>query len=157
VQTVHRVFINAPSDTVFALARDVESWPRLLPQYRWCRVIERRDNGVTFSMGGWIRGWPARWTARQECSVEARRIHFRHLQGITRGMQVEWRFDPRPAGVDVELVHALEMAWPLIGRPVGNLVVGPVFIDWIARKTLAAIKDAAERAASGIETGGGLL
>ena len=38
------------------------------------------------------------------------------------------------------------MRWPLVGRAISDLIVGPVFIDWIARQTLSAIKQAAEGA-----------
>ncbi len=144
MHTVHRTRIAAPFDAVFALARDVESWPRLLRDYRWCRVLERGPQRLLFSMGGWVRGWPARWTAVQEPRPDERRIAFRHLRGITRGMVVEWRFAPDGNAVEVELVHDLVMSWPLIGRLVGDLIVGPIFIDVIARKTLEAVKAQAE-------------
>ena len=154
MHTVHHTRIVAPLHVVFAIARDVESWPDLLPQYRWCRVLERGPERLTFSMGGWIRGWPARWTAVQELRPGEHRITFRHIQGITAGMQAEWRFTSAGGGVDVELVHEFVMRWPLIGRAVGDLIVGPVFIDWIARKTLQAVKRRAEATADSMKTGG---
>lgn len=140
----HRVRIAAPPSTVFALARDVEAWPRLLPAYRWCRVLERGPGRLVFAMGGWVRGWPARWVAIQESRPEERRIVFRHIGGITRGMEVEWRFVPDGEGVEVVLVHHLVMRWPLVGRLVSDLIVGPIFLDFIARRTLQAVKAAAE-------------
>lgn len=142
---IHHVRIAAPSDAVFALARDVEGWPALLRDYAWCRILDRAPGRVTFSMGGWIRGWPARWTAVQEPEPARRRIIFRHIKGITTGMNVEWRFEPDGDTVEVALVHDLVMRWPLVGRVVGDWIVGPIFIDYIARKTLAAVKRRAER------------
>jgi len=144
VRTVHSAHIAAPPDVVFAIARDVESWPRLLSGYRWCRILERGPDRLVFSMGGWVRGWPARWTAIQEVRPAERRIMFRHTAGITRGMVVEWRFASRGSGVDVQIIHDLIMRWPLIGRLVSDLIVGPVFIDHIARRTLEAAKAHAE-------------
>jgi ribosome-associated toxin RatA of RatAB toxin-antitoxin module len=144
VHTVHRAWIDAPLDAVFALARDIEAWPRLLSSYRWCRVLERAPSRVVFAMGGWVRGWPARWTAVQEAHPADGRIRFEHVRGITRGMEVEWRLTTRGQGVEVEIVHDLTMRWPLIGRLVGDLIVGPVFIDDIARRTLQALKARAE-------------
>ncbi len=144
MHTVHRARIAAPFPRVFALARDVEAWPRLLRDYRWCRVIERGPDRLVFTMGGWIRGWPARWTAVQESRPNERRITFRHLRGVTRGMAVEWRFVPDGNSVEIELVHDLVMRWPLIGSLVGDRIVGPIFIDFIARRTLQAVKAEAE-------------
>jgi ribosome-associated toxin RatA of RatAB toxin-antitoxin module len=145
---VHHTRIEAPIDIVFGLARDVEGWTRLLREYRWCRVLERTPTRLVFAMGGWIRGWPARWTARQQVDPALPRISFHHTRGITRGMDVEWRFSPDGRGVRVELVHDLVMRWPIIGRMVSDLIVGPIFIDFIARKTLQAVKHEAERAAA---------
>jgi ribosome-associated toxin RatA of RatAB toxin-antitoxin module len=147
VHTVHHATIAAPLERVFALARDVEAWPRLLRAYRSCRVLERTPGGLVFTMSGWIRGWPARWTAVQESRPHERRIAFRHVRGLTRGMTVEWRFEPSPDGVRVTLVHELAMRWPLVGRLVGDWIVGPVFIDYIARKTLRAVQARAETGA----------
>jgi ribosome-associated toxin RatA of RatAB toxin-antitoxin module len=146
VHTVHSAHIVAPPEVVFAIARDVESWPQLLPDYRWCRVLERGPDRLVFSMGGWVRGWPARWRAVQEVRPVERLIVFRHTAGITRGMVVEWRFASRGSGVDVEIIHDLIMPWPLIGRLVSDLIVGPVFIDHIARNTLEAVRARAEAA-----------
>ncbi len=150
---VHRVQIAAPLDLVFGLARDVEGWSRLRPEYRWFHVLDRTPQALTFEMGGWIRGWPARWTAVQEPRLDQQRITFRHIRGITKGMCVEWRFSPSDDGVAVELVHDLVMRWPLIGRLVSDLIVGPIFIDFTARKTLQAVKAHAEAAMRRVKTG----
>jgi ribosome-associated toxin RatA of RatAB toxin-antitoxin module len=146
VRTVHHARIAAPLARVFDLARDVESWPKMLSSYRWIRVLERSPDRLVFSMGGWVRGWPARWTAIQETQREDGRIRFVHTAGITRGMEVEWRFADDGGIVEVELEHRLTMGWPLIGRFVGDMIVGPIFIDHIARRTLRAVKAAAEAA-----------
>ena len=95
--------------------------------------------------GGWIRGWPSRWTAVQEALPEQRRLRFHHIRGITTGMNVEWRFEPSGRGVDVELAHELALRWPVIGRFAGDWIVGPVFIDYITHRTLRAVKAEAER------------
>jgi ribosome-associated toxin RatA of RatAB toxin-antitoxin module len=145
VHTVHRARIAAPFDRVFGLAQDVERWPDLLPAYRWCRVLERAPNRLVFSMGGWVRGWPARWTAVQDAEPRERRLRFEHIGGMTKGMTVVWRFTPDDAAIDVEIEHWLVMRWPLVGRLVSDLIVGPVFIDHIARRTLDAVKARAER------------
>ena len=141
---VHHARIAAPFDAVFALAADVEGWPALLRDYGWCRILERTPDRVVFSMGGWIRGWPARWTAVQEPHLERRRILFRHIKGVTTGMTVEWEIEPDGDGVEVALVHDLVTRWPLVGRLAGDWIVGPIFIDYIARKTLDAVKQRAE-------------
>jgi ribosome-associated toxin RatA of RatAB toxin-antitoxin module len=139
MRTRHEAVVRAAPEAIFALAADVEAWTSLHPAYRWCRVLDRSPDGVLFQMGGRIRGWPARWTARQQRFPAEGRIVFRHVAGITRGMVVEWVLRPVPEGTHVTIHHDLVMAWPLVGRVVSDLVVGPVFIDWIAARTLEGV------------------
>ncbi|HEU4798024.1 MAG TPA: SRPBCC family protein [bacterium] len=140
MHTTHDAVIRASPQSIFALAADVERWPKMDPAYRWCRVLERNADAVVFEMGGRIRGWPARWTARQERYPAEGRIVFRHLAGITRGMVVEWRLDPIGKDTHVRILHDLVMSWPLVGRLVSDIIVGPIFIDWIARRTLRGVR-----------------
>ncbi len=144
MRTVHEAIVRAAPETIFALAADVERWPHLSRAYRWCRVLERRPNGVVFEMGGVIRGLPVRWAARQERYPDQGRIVFRHIRGITVGMVVEWQLRSEPTGVRVILTHDLVMRWPLIGRLVADFIVGPLFIDWIATRTINRVKLVAE-------------
>jgi len=75
-------------------------------------------------------------------------IRYRHVRGMTSGMEVVWRLVEDGGGngvVDVEIVHTWTgPRWPLIGSLAANLVIGPVFIHGIASRTLAGIKRAAE-------------
>lgn len=144
MRTVHEAFIHASPEATFAVAADVERWPALHRAYRACRVLERQPGRLVFEMAGWIRGWPARWRAVQEQFPDDYRIVFRHVRGITTGMIVEWQLRPVERGTRVILVHDLMMRWPLIGRLVADFIVGPVFIDWIARQTLRAVRAAVE-------------
>ncbi len=146
MHTRHEALVNASPDAVFALAADVERWPSLHRAYRWCHVLARPPGELIFEMAGVIRGWPAQWTAVLERQPAAGRLVFRHVKGITAGMRVVWSLYPQHGGTAVTIEHDLVIRWPLVGRLVSDLIVGPVFIDWIARQTLAAIKRAAERA-----------
>ena len=74
-------------------------------------------------------------------------VRYRHVEGITRGMAVEWRLQPQDGLVEVMIVHQWSgPAWPLIGSLVANLIIGPVFIHGIASRTLAGVKRRAEAA-----------
>jgi coenzyme Q-binding protein COQ10 len=150
VQTVDQVLIRAPVDRVFQIATDVERWPVILSHYRWVRVLERRDGRGTVEMAAWRPFGPLRyptwWVSEMRIDWGARAIGYRHLRGITRGMEVAWRFDSQAeAWVLVTVVHEWRgPAWPLVGRIAANLVIGPVFIHGIASRTLAGIKRFAE-------------
>jgi coenzyme Q-binding protein COQ10 len=148
VRTVDRIFINAPLERVFAAARDVERWPEILPHYRWVR---RLDGGVV-EMAAWrpfgpapLR-WPVWWVSEMTADAARREIRYRHVRGITRGMDVVWRVEDDARAVAVEIVHTWEgPPWPLIGGLAAALVIGPVFVHGIASRTLAGIKTHLER------------
>jgi len=150
MRTVDRAAARASLDRVFSVAVDVERWPAFLPHYRWVRALERRSTGILVEMAAWrpfgpVR-WPTWWVSEMESDTAARRIRYRHVRGITTGMDVEWRVDGRDGEVRVEIVHEWRgPAWPLIGTPVANLVIGPVFIHGIASRTLAGVCREAER------------
>jgi hypothetical protein len=77
----------------------------------------------------------------------ARMIRYRHIRGITRGMDVRWSIGGRDGAAEVEIVHTWAgPSWPLIRRPAAEWVIGPVFIHGIAARTLAGVKQAAETA-----------
>jgi ribosome-associated toxin RatA of RatAB toxin-antitoxin module len=136
-------------DRVFELACNVEGWPDILPHYRWVRVLERRDGAGTVEMAAWRPFGPLRyptwWISEMRIDRAARAIGYRHVRGITRGMDVAWRLQPVGDAVNVTIVHEWRgPAWPLVGRIAANLVIGPVFIHGIASRTLAGIKRFAE-------------
>ena len=134
--------MHAPFERVFALAADVERWPELLPHYRYVRRIP--DAERHFEMGARRGPIPVRWRAIQRPLPEQRRIEFVHTGGVTRGMQVAWRFEERDGTLDVSIEHELELGWPLIGGFAADHVVGPQFVEAIAGRTLRRVKELAE-------------
>jgi uncharacterized membrane protein len=145
MRTVDRVTIHAPLELVFETAVNVERWPRILGHYRHVRFLERRHGGGTVEMAAWrpfgpLR-YPAWWVSHMAVDWGVREIRYRHVRGITAGMDVLWRVAPEPGGVAVTIVHEWRgPRWPLIGGLAAAVVIGPVFIHGIARRTLAGIK-----------------
>jgi len=138
--------MRAPLELVYAAAAAVERWPSILPHYRWVRRLE----GSLVEMAAWRPfgplKYPVWWVSEMSLDRPAGAIHYRHVRGITRGMQVVWRLVKVEGGVDVEIVHTWDgPRWPLIGSLAASLVIGPVFIHGVASRTLAGIKSAVER------------
>ena len=151
MRTVDRSRIAAPFDRVFTAASTVTRWPDMLPHYRWVRLL---DEGLV-EMAAWrpfgLVKYPTWWVSEMTIDRPAGEIRYRHVRGITRGMDVVWKLVENGGGsggaVDVEIVHTWDgPRWPLIGRLAANLVIGPIFIHGIASRTLAGIKHAAENA-----------
>ncbi|HEU4990457.1 MAG TPA: SRPBCC family protein [Gemmatimonadaceae bacterium] len=154
--TVDRRLVRAPLDAIFALARDVERWPDLLPHYRHVRFLTRAtDGGGVVEMSavrpfGALK-WPTRWVSEMQVHGGGRDlpwIRYRHVRGVTRGMDVVWEFSPEPEGTMTTILHMWNgPAWPGIGGVAATAVIGPVFVHGIASRTLAGLAGAAERAA----------
>lgn len=144
MKTVDALRMKAPADRVFRAASEVERWPELLGHYRWVTMRERNPQGGIVEMAAWrpfgLARYPTWWVSRMEVDPGRGEVRYRHIEGITRGMDVVWQVVSRGQDTDVTIVH--EWAgprWPLIGRVAADLVIGPVFIHGIASRTLAGI------------------
>ena len=148
--------VRAPRDVMFAIAKDVGNWPAHLSHYRFVAFRSRaRDGGGLVEMSadrpfGGPLNWPTWWLSEMSVDETIPNIRFRHVEGITSGMEVEWQFLRRddPDVTHVRIVHAWDGPWwPLIGRVAAMAVIGPVFIHGIASRTLAGLARAAEQRA----------
>jgi len=145
MRTVDRILIRAPLDAVFAAAADVEGWPEILPHYRWVRMLERHPAGALVEMAAWrpfgAMKYPTWWVSEMETDPVGRTVRYRHVRGITTGMDVEWKIVADGDAARVTIVHLWEgPRWPLIRRPAAEWVIGPVFVHGIASRTLAGIR-----------------
>ena len=153
--TVDELVVRAPVPHIFGLARDVERWPHHLSHYRFVRFREKTVDG-----GGIVEmsanrpfgplDWPTWWLSvmRVAGSAAAPTVRFRHIGGITTGMDVEWTFSPSAEGTLVRIVHVWDgPRWPLIGGLAATAIIGPVFVHGIASRTLAGLGREAERRA----------
>ena len=148
-----------PSHSCSGSCARSSEWPAHLAHYRFVRFRERASDG-----GGIVEmaanrpfgpfNWPTWWLSEMQvvgATGATPAVRFRHIGGLTRGMEVEWRLEARDGGTRVELVHVWDGPhWPLIGVFAATAVIGPVFVHGIASRTLAGLARVAEReAASG--------
>lgn len=151
MRTTDERHASAPVATVFDVVREVEQWPQHLPHYRWVQMIERDSSG-----GGIVEmsanrpfgalNWPTWWRSLMEVDYARPAVRFRHIGGITTGMDVDWAFTPTATGAHITLLHVWDgPSWPLIGGVAATAVIGPVFVHGIASLTMAGLVRAAER------------
>ncbi len=136
----NEIWMRAPAHAIYRLAAEVERWPEILPHYRWVTLLERDGNRKLVEMAASRDGIPVRWRALQELDPETPAIRFHHVKGVTRGMDVEWRFQERDGGTLVSIYHELDLRWPVMGQIVAERFFGPQFVANIAGKTLRCIK-----------------
>ena len=153
MRTLDERIVAAPPEVIFEIAADVERWPDWLSHYRFVRyradvgppaVVEMSANRPFGPVN-----WPTWWVSLMEIqdragSVPA--IRFRHIEGITTRMEVEWSFAAVANGTHVTVLHLWNgPSWPVIGTLAARAVIGPVFVHGIASRTLEGLARAAER------------
>lgn len=155
MNSTNTITIKAPYERIFSLAARVEEWGHILPHYRYVRVLKRGGNRKLLKMSAWRDFIPVSWTAVQTViegdAAMPGRIIFHHTGGLVRGMDVAWTFEPRPdrGDVVVRITHHLHKPpFPvrLLGKKGVDIIIGRLFIGYIAGKTLKRIKMLAERA-----------
>jgi ribosome-associated toxin RatA of RatAB toxin-antitoxin module len=157
------VVIHGSSAHIFALAAAIEDWPVILPHYRSVLLHEKtaQPDGTIHrvaTMKAWrllpigrIRvGWKTILDSRSETNL----LHFVHIGGFTKGMDVYWRLAPEGDATRVTITHDFSLRWPLIGEFVAHRIVGQFFVDAIARRTLNRMTVIVEAAARTAQTTG---
>jgi hypothetical protein len=150
--TIDEYVVHAPADVCFQVAADVERWPDILSHYRWVR-FQKKDslgNGIV-EMAAW-RDFPAHlryptwWVSQMRSAPDEPAVYYKHIAGITRGMNVKWELNARGSDTHIRLVHEWNGPdWPVIRGLAANWVIGPHFVSAIAQKTLAGVARAAEQ------------
>jgi hypothetical protein len=143
---------SATPDVAFQVAADVEGWPGILPHYRWVRFL-RKDGFAQglVEMAAWRPFGPLRyptwWVSEMEHDAVKRQVRYRHVRGVTRGMDVLWEVSELPdGGSHLRLVHEWDgPPWPLIRGFAAERIIGPGFISHIAARTLAGVSAESER------------
>lgn len=179
MHTHNETLIRAPVDLALRVAADVERWPEILPHYREVRFTRRDAGGrgrvymAAYRHFGPLP-YPTWWESEMVTDRDAAEVRYRHVDGITRGMDVLWKLESvepdavrdernrdgaptegRTGGDDrpvtrVVVTHDWEgPSWPLIGGFAARAVIGPHFIRVIADRTLAGVRREAERLAGG--------
>ena len=146
--------VDAPPGLVFALARDVERWERLLPHYSRSRAVERRADGSVVVdlvarrplIGVLGLGLPVTWRSRTWSEPATLSLRFIHVAGASKGMDVTWRIDAVGTGSRISIDHEFRPTLPLFSGSFAFLV-DRVFTRPIAGRTLATFKALAEAVA----------
>jgi uncharacterized membrane protein len=142
MRTESTVTMAADLEHIVALAADVERWPEILPHYRWVTLLDGGGDRKTVEMAARRGRIPVKWRAIQEIERDGPSpiIRFRHIGGVTKGMDVAWTFAPGSSEVIVRIDHEFRPPWPLVGGVIADRVIGPHFVEAIAGKTLMTIK-----------------
>ena len=140
------VEINAPVDKVFAVARDVESFPDIMDDLQSLVVIEKSDDGnrTVTEWVGLIREFKmtVKWSQEDIWDPSAYRDDFSMIKGDMDSMSGYWQFTPTDGGTKFESVVDYEYNVPLIGPMIKALIKKKMEANLAAQ--MQAIKRRAE-------------
>ncbi len=141
--------VNAPVDTVYAVARRVEDFPTFMEDLQSLTVLERSDDGnrTVTEWVGIVREFrmTIRWVQEDVWDPARYRDDFRLIKGDLDSMVGYWQFIPTENGTRFECVLDYEYNVPLIGPMIKALIKKKMTENLEAQ--MRAIKQRAEAAA----------
>ncbi|MBC7433152.1 MAG: type II toxin-antitoxin system RatA family toxin [Rubritepida sp.] len=105
-------------EQMYALVADVRRYPEFLP---WCaaaRIVDQDEARLTADMTIGFKVF--RETFRSEVELEpGREVRVRYLNGPFRYLNNTWKFQPHPAGVEVDFFVDFEFRSALLRAAIG--------------------------------------
>ena len=114
--------IAAPIETVYAVAKAVETFPEFIPDLESVEVLERFNGNTVSRWVGLVQGRKIRWVEEDLWDDRAYRCDFRQREGDFTRYQGSWRFEPVPDGTRTTIDVDFELDIPLAGALLSNLL-----------------------------------
>lgn len=118
--------INGPIDRVYALAKDVESFPEFMPDLRSVRIVDRSDDGrvVTSEWVGIVKEFKTtvKWTEKDTWDDEARTCTFSLIKGDYSKYSGVWRFTDLGGRTRFDSEIEVEYDVPLVGALIKGII-----------------------------------
>jgi uncharacterized membrane protein len=118
--------INAPVEKVYAVARDVESFPDIMEDLQSLTVLERSEDGnrTVTQWVGIIREFnrTVKWTQEDIWDPQRYRDDFKLLKGDMDSMSGYWQFTPVNGQTRFDSLVDYEFNIPLIGALINALI-----------------------------------
>ena len=141
------VIINGDPDRIFALARDVESFPQFMPDVKSVTILERDSDGRTVTeFVGNVKEFKTtiKWVEEDLWDDEAKTCRFKLVKGDFKSYSGVWTFEPANGGTRFTSVIDFEYDIPLIGPMIKSLIAKKMKQN--VDNMLNAIKEKAEGA-----------
>ena len=114
------IIIRGTRDEVYALAKDMEKFPDFMPDVQSVTVTLREPARTLTDWVTEVDGTEILWTEEDLFDDEARRIHYRLLEGDLDKFEGEWRFEEVPEGTHVVLTVDFDFGIPELANLIGE-------------------------------------
>lgn len=142
-------WIEAPLDTVYAIAQKNEEFPSYMKDVKSVTVVERDGPRVVSDWVGIVSafGLKIKWTQEDSWNDESKVCDFRMLKGDYDKLEGKWSFTAENGGTRFDSFVEYEYKVPGLGALVNKVIHGLVVKN--LDDTLAAIKAKAESERAG--------
>jgi uncharacterized membrane protein len=141
------VWINAPLDRVYGIAKDNRSFPEFMKDVKSLTVVEEEGDRVVSDWVGIVPNFliKVRWRQEDVWDDGAHTCTFRQLQGDYDRLDGIWRFSEEYGGTRFDSQVEYEYNVPTLGPLVKKVIHGIVVKN--LENVLQAIKERAEASA----------
>jgi len=118
--------VAGPPERAYALAKDMEAYPRFMKDVVYLKVLERTGDSQISEWHGRLQGRILRWKEQDVFDDAAHTITYHQTEGDLRKFEGQWRFEPVPGGTRVHLTCDFDLGIPMLAAlldPVARLVV----------------------------------
>lgn len=120
------VVIKGNTAEVYALAKDMESYPQFMEDVVSIKVMERSPDRTITDWNARLQGKPMRWQEEDLFDDARPHIRYRQISGDLKKFEGDWFFDAAEEGTRVTLTVDFELGIPMFAamlNPVAKLVV----------------------------------
>ncbi|MDO8684198.1 MAG: SRPBCC family protein [Armatimonadota bacterium] len=120
------IFINGDIERVYALAKDIESFPEFMPDVKSVTVLEKSDSGdrTVVEWVGIVKEFKTtvKWVEEDLWNDEAKTCEFNMLRGDYSSYSGIWKFESVDGGAQFTSILNFEYDVPLIGALIKGLI-----------------------------------
>lgn len=113
------VAINAPTQEVYNLAKQMEAFPEYMPDIKSITVTERKENSTVSKWVSAVDDMDIIWTEQEWYDDAAPRITYRLLEGDLDKFEGSWEFQPWGQGTKVTLKVEFDFGIPALEELLG--------------------------------------
>lgn len=113
------VIIKGDIKTVYELAKDMEAYPRFMPDVESVKVLERTPNETVTEWVTNVDGTPFLWTEKDWFDDQNYRITYKLIEGDLEKFEGAWSFAPADGGTQVTLAVDYDFGIPELTQLIG--------------------------------------
>ncbi len=139
------IIIEGDLDTVYQLAKDMESYPCFMPDVESVKVIDRKPNETITEWVTNVDGTPFLWTEKDHFDDANHRITYHLIEGDLEKFEGTWSFTHHEEGTQVTLAVDYDFGLPELTE-----MIGPTLLEKVGENSEMMLKGMKTRVEGGV-------